>query len=61
MSKRLVRCTWCQREITVLEGGWAYQRSQIILHLSSCEKKPPASTSAEMHAAADKLSGPGNF
>jgi hypothetical protein len=54
VPKLAVDCPWCGVFVVVVPGGWAYRRSQIVIHLLDCESRPPEITSAEINLTADR-------
>lgn len=62
MPERAVTCPWCNGRIELDRGAWSYERSQVVLHLARCDKRPPAVTNTEVNEAADRLTaGQGHF
>jgi len=62
MPERALTCPWCEGSIELDRGAWSYERSQMVLHLARCAKRPAAVTNTEVNEAADRLmAGQGHF
>ena len=62
MPERAVTCPWCEVKISLEPGNWSYERSQVVLHLARCQKRPAKATTADVNEAADRLAeAPGNY
>jgi hypothetical protein len=48
-------CPWCEKKIPVRPGGWAFMRSQTIVHLHDCSRKPPELAAAALNLLCDKI------
>jgi hypothetical protein len=51
-----IECVWCGSWIdTASTVGWPYLRTQALLHLRKCAKRPEDTTKKEIDAAAEKM------
>jgi hypothetical protein len=55
VSEKRVSCPWCGKPLLIQSGGWAYRRSQIVLHLTSCKERPPEVQASDINITADAL------
>jgi hypothetical protein len=55
VSEKRLTCPWCAKRLVIQSGGWAYRRSQIVLHLTTCKERPPDTLAADVNITADAI------
>jgi len=55
VSEQRVTCPWCGKRLLIQSGGWAYRRSQIVLHLTGCKDRPPETQASDVNITADAV------
>jgi hypothetical protein len=55
VSEQRLTCPWCGKRLLIQPGGWAYRRSQIVLHLTSCKERPPDKFPPDINITADAM------
>ena len=55
VSEMSAECPWCGLHVIIPSGGWAYRRSQVVLHLQDCSMRPGDAGPAEMNLTADRM------
>jgi hypothetical protein len=50
-------CPFCRQPIAVALDGFAFVRTQVIMHLDHCSARPPQTTSAQITDTANNIAG----
>lgn len=49
-------CIWCDQPIQYrTDASWTYIRSQVVLHVVNCDRRPEGSVVADLNGAVDEI------